>query len=200
MKNKISLLVVFLIAVLMVGCGSMTPEEGDRVFECNYHCISLTTKIDVAEDDTDNNYRIQGEFFRRFVEDLVIEEDEKVFLSKDQYNLISQNDHIIYVDGEKEIEMIGHFTFFGDSYTIKVDEEEIAKASFNFFNTYGELEDMEGDILATYHSGLIRKDYTVCVKENCHLDEKVVNLIFASYVSDYQSDHMSVGGSSKKSK
>lgn len=200
MKNKILVLVALLTAVIMVGCGIVTPEEGDRLFDCNYHCISFTTKIDVAEEETGNSYRIQGEFFRRFVEDLIIEEDEKIFLSKDQYNLISQNDHTIYVDGQKEIEMIGHFAFFGDSYTINSGEKEVATAEFNFFNTYGELEDMEGDILATYHSGLIRKDYTVCVKENCHLDEKVVNLIFASYVSDYQSDHMSVGGSSKKSK
>ena len=200
MKNKISLLVVFLIAVLMVGCGSVTPKEGDRVFNCDYHCVSFTTKIDVTEDNTENNYRIQGEFFRKFVEDLIIEKDERIFLSKDQYNLISQNDHTIYVDGQKEVEMIGHFAFFGDSYTINSGEREVATAEFNFFNTYGELKDAEGEIIATYHSGLIRKDYVVCVKENCDFDEKVVNLIFASYVSDYQSDHMSTGGNRKNSK
>ena len=86
--------------------------------------------------------------------------------------------------------MTGNFKLLGEEYTIyDIDKNCIGKASFNIFGTNGVLTDKDGNIIAEYNSGWLRKDYDVTIKNEAELDSDAILLVFASYASDFDFDN-----------
>ena len=185
------------VAIIIIVVGIFTTFHRKDIGECStYNCdvraISLNTYITISKDDEEIGV-ISGKTIRLFTDPLTMTRgDETVAYASDAYHLISQDSHSIFVGEEMKIEMVGQVKVVGESYEIyDSDGQKIAKASFNYFNTKGSLEDLEGNLWVDYYSGMFRKDYEIRITPECPLSEEEVLLLFASYYSDQAQDHRS---------
>lgn len=204
-RNIVVLAVVIAIAVVAVVAfilsGNSAAKGPHTEYQCDVKSISLSTKIDIAKEGEDFA-KVRGNLFRFVTDPLTMYdlEDNKIAYAGDAYHFIAQDSHSINVGDTVTAEMVGLVDFFGESYDIyNADEEQVAKISFNMFNTKGEMYDMEGNIIADFYSKLFFNDFTVRIYEECELDENTVLMIFSSYYSDQKADS-STGGSSSSSK
>lgn len=169
-----------------------TPDDADKLYHCDVNLISLGLNIDIEDKSGNRVYEIEGEIFSKYEDDLKMRnmDDTIVRATDDKYNLISQNEHII-TDGNKTLYICdGKIKIFADSYDVyDAEEKKLAKVRFNMFDTSGTMEDMNGNVIATYHSALSRKDYAVAVYDTSIVDEESTLMIFASYVSDVRADN-----------
>ena len=107
----------------------------------------------------------------------------------DAYGFISQDDHGIYIDGIFDVNMCGNVDLWGESYKLKDDKGNvIGNVKFNFSNTYGEITDANGNIIALYKSAPLMNDYKVIIYDNELCSDLSILMIVASYVSDYKAD------------
>ena len=169
-------------------------KESDVTFKSEYHCdvknFQLSTTIEIDKDNEDF-LKVSGNIFAMFTDPLTMYdlEGNKIGYAGDSYHFIQQDSHSIYLDDEISVEMVGLFKKFGDSYDIyNKDEEKIANVTFNAFNTNGEMYDIDGNLIADFHSSLFMNDFDVRITDKCNLDEKAVLLIFCSYYSDQSAD------------
>ena len=204
-RNIVVLAVVIAIAVVAVVAfilsGNSAAKGPHTEYQCDVKSISLSTKIDIAKEGEDFA-KVRGNLFRFVTDPLTMYdlEDNKIAYAGDAYHFIAQDSHSINVGDTVTAEMVGLVDFFGESYDIyNADEEQVAKISFNMFNTKGEMYDMDGNIIADFYSKLFFNDFTVRIYEECELDENTVLMIFSSYYSDQKADS-STGGSSSSSK
>ena len=200
-RSFIVLAVVIIIAVVAVVAfilSSNAKAKGPHTeYQCDVKSISLSTKIDIAKEGEDFA-KVRGNLFRFVTDPLTMYdlEDNKIAYAGDAYHFIAQDSHSINVGDRVAAEMLGLVDLVGESYDIyNADEEQVARISFNMFNTKGEMYDMEGNIIADFYSKLFFNDFTVRIYEECELDENTVLMIFSSYYSDQKADS-STGGSS----
>lgn len=188
----IALVIVAIIS--MVGCSTQgtVPNEGVvSTYDCNYRVLSLDTQIETV-DKNGNAVTIKGDIFRLFEDPLsMIDASGNVLVyAGDAYNFVTQNDHGIYVGDEHVYDVVGEFKWLADSYTVRdADGKEIAYVDFNMWDTVGKMYTTNGTLIAQYNSGYFNHDYTVSIFEANEFDEDVVQMIFASYVSDKEADN-----------
>ena len=116
-------------------------------------------------------------------------EGNKLAYAGDDYHFIAQDSHVIISDGVVVAEMVGRFDMFGETYDIyNAAGEKIAKAKFNWADTYGTLYDMSGNLIADYGSFILFNDCDVRISENCEINHNTVLMIFCSYYSDQKYD------------
>lgn len=179
-----------------------SEEKGPYTeYQCDVKTISFSTKIDIDKEG-ENFVKVRGDIFRFITDPLTMYdlEDNKIAYAGDAYHFIAQDSHTITVGDTVTVEMVGLVDLFGESYEIyNMDEEQVAEVSFNMPNTKGEMYDMQGNIIADFHSKLFFNDFTVRIYDGCKLDEKTVLMIFCSYYSDQKADSSKGGSSSSKS-
>ena len=194
--TKVLLVVVALIVVIWVVAG-IASEGGMAVTSenyTNYRCdvknLRLSTTIDIYKEG-EQFAKVSGNILR-FVTDPLTMYDwngAKLGYAGDDYHFIAQDSHSIYVENAMTVEMVGLFQWVGQAYDIyNVEGRKIATAEFNCFNTRGYVQDMNGNLIADYHSNFFFNDFDVRIFKNCELDENTVLLIFSSYYSDQHAD------------
>ena len=172
--------VIGFIAVLIVAIILTFPltdrKESDVTFKSEYHCdvknFQLSTTIEIDKDNEDF-LKVSGNIFAMFTDPLTMYdlEGNKIGYAGDSYHFIQQDSHSIYLDDEIYVEMVGLFKKFGDSYDIyNKDEEKIANVTFNAFNTNGEMYDIDGNLIADFHSSLFMNDFDVRITDKCNID------------------------------
>lgn len=187
---------IILLLTLAIGIGSSEniPTEGVvATYDCNYRVLSLDTQIETTDKDG-NPVTIKGDIFRMFEDPLsMIDKDGNVIVyAGDAYNFVTQNDHGIYVSEEHVYDVIGEFKFLADSYTVNDAEgNKVAYVEFNMWDTVGKMYTADGTLIAQYTSGYFNHDYTVSIFDTNEIDENIVQMIFASYVSDKEADNSS---------
>lgn len=200
----IGVLVVALILLILVFflTGNKKDIGSCTEYQCDVKNLRLSTTIEIDKENEDFA-SIKGNIFALYTDPLTMYdlEDNKIGYAGDAYHFISQDSHSIYVDDKLSVEMVGLFKIFGESYVIyNKAEEKIANLTFNTFNTYGEMYDVDGNLIADFNSKLFMNDFKVRITDKCNLDEKTVLMIFCSYYSDQSADaNKSSNSSSKKS-
>ena len=115
--------------------------------------------------------------------------EKKVAYAGDDYHLIAQDSHAIYVNNTLSAEMVGRVNLFGETYDIyNANQEKVARVKVNMLNTKGEMCDANGKIVAVYRSFPLFKDFDLRIAEDCEIDEDTVLMIFCSYYSDHKFD------------
>lgn len=199
---KFGVIGVFVVALILVFF--LTGNKKDigtcTEYQCDVKNLRLSTTIEIDKENEDFA-SIKGNIFALFTDPLTMYdlEDNKIGYAGDAYHFITQDSHSIYVDDELSVEMVGLFKIFGESYDIyNKAEEKIANLTFNTFNTYGEMYDVDGNLIADFNSKLFMNDFEVRITDKCNLDEKTVLMIFCSYYSDQSADAKASSNSSSK--
>jgi uncharacterized protein YxjI len=185
------IIVAILGAVAFLGVHINAPENAESQYFCNQKLLSFDLNVDVEDMSGEHLYNINGEFFAAYEDDLAMTDvDGNVILrTDDQYNFITQNNHVICRDGDHVYHCDGEFKLFADSYEISdADGNKIAHVKFNMFDTVGIMVDNDGNENARDDSNIARFDYVVSIFNGCPIDEESVLMIFASYVSDVRAD------------
>lgn len=204
MRNKvirtgdIAIVVAVLAVILFILLGGIFTSKKNNIGPCTeYQCdvknLRLSTTIEIDKED-EYFAKVKGNILRFVTEPLTMydAEEQKMAYAGDAYHFIAQDAHSIYLDDELSIEMVGLVDFIGDSYDIyNGDSEKIANVTFNLFNTKGEMYDVNGTLIADFHSKVLFKDFDVRISEDCTMDEKTVLMIFCSYYSDRIADSSS---------
>lgn len=165
--------------------------DNATIYSCNYHTLNFfRTVIDITKND--NDYATISGKIAKIVEDpLTMTDYNDVYVGKagDEFHFVSQDSHSIIIGEETYIEMTGEFKVLGEEYTIyDSNQKVIGKVTFNLFGTKGVFSDNDGNIIAEYNSGWLRKDYTVTISNNFKINNDAILLIFASYASDFNFD------------
>lgn len=191
-STVIALIIVAVMIIIGFASQGSKPSEGVvSTYDCNYRVLSLDTQIETV-DKNGNTVTIKGDIFRIFEDPLsMIDSEGNVLVyAGDAYNFVTQNDHGIYVGDEHVYDVVGEFKLFADSYTVRDAEgNEVAYVKFNMWDTVGKMYTADGTLVAQYNSGYFNHDYTVSIFESNQFDEDVVQMIFASYVSDKEADN-----------
>ena len=184
----IVLFVVVTSLIVIIATGRKRDIGAVKTFDCDVKVFRLNTDIQISSDGV-YLFSVQGNIIKFLTDPLRLcnSEGKEIASAGDEYHIVTQDTHWILTATE-EIKMVGNFTIFGDSYEFFVDDEKVAHAEFNAFNTYGTLVDNDGNIMADYTSCIIFKDYAVQVTNNNIFSDEAINLIFASYYSDQDAD------------
>ena len=194
--KKIFLIVIAMLSIIIIltGCGeSESNVVGDkevRVYECDYKSLNLNTKITTTMNNEE--ITISGNIFRLLTDPLTVKnkDGEIIAYAGDVYGFISQDDHGIYIGEEFDVNMCGNVDLFGETYDLKNENGDIiGNVSFNTFNTYGTIKDIDDNIIAIYDSSYFFNDYTVTIYDNDVCSDLSILMIIGSYVSDYMADH-----------
>jgi uncharacterized protein YxjI len=193
LKKIIPLIALFAIVIVGVVCSIniSAPEDARAQYFCNNKVFSFDLRVDVESVDGDKLYTINGEIFSAYEDDLKMINNANVVVreTNDIFNLISQNEHVVYSGDELLYRCDGKIKLFADSYVVfDADGNKIAHVDFNIFDTVGIMTDTNGNIIARYDSAWFRRDYVVSVFDKCEIDDESVLMIFASYVSDVRAD------------
>lgn len=195
-------LIIILAAVLAAVITSIKPEIGEcKSFFCDVKVLSLKTNIRVSN-ETENIGNIRGKVIRFLTDPLTMYNNEgtKIAYGSDEYHLIAQDSHMIFVNDRPSVEMVGKINLLSDSYDIyDTHGQKIATAKFNMFNTYGSIVSTDGKLWADYHSNLLRFDYDVRITYDCKLDNVTVLMMMASFYSDRTADLSSSSSSNSNS-
>ena len=196
----------------LMGCGStatvpVTPSttvqatQSYRTYSCDYKTLSLNTKITTNLDG--DEVTIKGNIFRLFTDPLTMVDAKGTILAEatDAYNLITEDDHTIIIDGEVDVIMCGNFNLIGKSYKLYDKEgNQIGNFTRNKLTSMGaKITDMDGNVIAEYSRGLLMNDFTVTINDNDKMSDKSVLLIMASFVSDQKAEDASHSSSSSSS-
>lgn len=193
MKKIIPYLIIIAIILSVVGF-TLTinaPNDAKTQYFCDYKHVTLDMEVDVENMSGEKMYNINGEVFSAYEDDLAMSnmDGETVRHTNDIYNLITQNEHVIYSNDGLMYSCDGKIKFFADSYVVyDASGNKVANVDFNMFDTVGIMKDVNGKTIARYDSALSRKDYIVSIYDGCEIDDESVLMIFASYVSDKRAD------------
>lgn len=194
MKKRYILLIIALFLSLGMLAYLMSPKMEESIqYQCDvksklFHRFATTIEIDKEGEDF---VKVRGNTFKFVTDPLTMYNLDKteIAYAGDSYHFFAQDSHTIYVDGNLSVEMVGLIRPFGEAYDIyNSSGEKIAFVSFGPFNTHGYMYDMEDNLIASFHSFLFFRDFTVRISESCPIDEKTALMIFCSYYSDQAFD------------
>ena len=196
-KNEISLLssiltLIFVVIFTCIRANSVDKTIGENIlrsYNCDYHSLSMITKIDVVVNN--EPMLIKGNF--HLIEDpltMYNSKGEIVAFVGDDYNFINQDNHGIYENGNFVMNLEGQFNMVGDNYNcVNASGDIIATVEFNGTNTYGKMLDSDGNLIADYNSNYWRNDYTINIYQDTTYSDNTLLLLFASFVSDFKADN-----------
>lgn len=197
-RSIISVVVIVFILLVGAASGKKSHIGPCTEYKCDVKNLRLSTTIEIDKED-EYFAKVKGNILRFITDPLTMydAEEQKIAYAGDAYHFIAQDSHSIYMNDGLSVEMVGLVDFIGDSYDIyNANGEKIAAVSFNFFNTKGEMYDVNGTLIADFHSKMLFKDFDVRISEDCTLDEKTVLMIFCSYYSDRAADSTTSSSSS----
>ena len=180
---------------------SFKPDIGDcTTYFCDVKVLTLKTNINVKQ-GTEKVANIRGKVIKFVTDPLTMYDNDgnQIAYGADEYHFIAQDSHMILVNNQPTVEMVGKFSIFGDKYDIyNMDGQIIAKAEFNMLNSYGTIVGSNGTLWADYHSNFYRRDYDVRIKDECKLDDTTILMMMASFYSDRSADSSSNSSNSNK--
>lgn len=195
-KKRIRLFIATIVAiwgVLVFINNIFTVKTFDGEYT-NYHFdvknIRLSTTIWINKEGVFLAI-VEGNVFKVITDPLVMYDlnKERIARADDSYHFVAQDSHAIYVNNHLSIEMEGKVDFIGNTYEIyNENQEKIATAKFNLFNTRGIVVDNNDDLIADYRSNIMYNDFDVRISENSNIEEKALLMLFSSYYSDYKMD------------
>ena len=195
MNKKYKRLIAFFVVVFLFWAAFMLFHREDletnRQYKCDVKNFRLSTDI-VVKQDGEKVGQVTGNIFRVVEDPLTLKDADgnKIGYAGDDYHLIAQDSHVIIISGVVTAELVGKWDPFGETYDIYDSEgQRIARATFNWANTYGKIVDTDGDLLAEYESAFLFKDFDVRIAEDCPIDDGTVIMIFSSYYSDQSYDN-----------
>lgn len=181
---------IFIVYSCTLGTRMQLSENSAKDYKCDVKNFELSTAIKISKDG--NEYaKVKGNIFKYITDPLTMYDMEgnKVAYAGDDYHFISQDSHVIFVDGEFACEMVGLVDWFGEEYDIyDKNQDKIASVTFNYTNTSGQMYDTKGTLIAEYSSKYFFNDFDVRISDKCNLNDKMVLMIFCSYYSDYSYD------------
>lgn len=190
-QSTIIAIVLFILIVVLVTIFTGRQNIGPNTeYECDVKNLRLSTDI-VISSGGQKVSQVSGNIFRIVEEPLTMKDTEgnQIAYAGDDYHLIAQDSHVIIADGVVMAEMVGCFDFFGNTYDIyDANGEKVARAEFNYWDTYGALYDANGNLIADYDSFILFNDFDVRISENCEINHNTVLMIFCSYYSDQKYD------------
>lgn len=184
------LLIIMLILVITTMLFSPEPIEPHTAYKCDVKNLRLSTDI-VISSDGEKIGKVTGSIFRIVEEPLTMKDmsGNKLAYAGDDYHFVAQDSHVIIYDGIVTAEMVGRFKLFGEKYDIyNSSGEKVATVKFNWTDTYGEMYDMNGKLVADYESFIFFNDFKLRISDECPLDETTTIMIFCSYYSDQAYD------------
>lgn len=184
--------IIIIVVVYLLNAASSKVDSAVREYSCDVKSYKLNTEIEISDKATGTVlYTVKGNILKVVEDPLTLYDAEgtKQAYAGDSYAFVGQDTHNIYPVDSQGIKMVGKFELTGDSYDIYFEEEKVAKAEFNAFNTYGSLKDMNGNLIADYTSKPLMNDYVVHVANDKVFSERLLLMIFASYYSDQHADH-----------
>ena len=193
-KNVVRIVALVVVAFLIwrVVAWVVRPDIGEYTeykFDVK-HFMKLSTTIEI-EKAGESYAKVQGNIFKIATDPLTMYDsnEKKVAYAGDDYHLIAQDSHAIYVNNTLSAEMVGRVNLFGETYDIyNANQEKVARVKVNMLNTKGEMCDANGKIVAVYRSFPLFKDFDLRIAEDCEIDEDTVLMIFCSYYSDHKFD------------
>ena len=191
--NPVLLIVPLFVIITLILMLVDTRKDVDaiKVFDADVKLLRLNTEIHVSDEETgEEMYIIKGNILRILTDPLTLYDTngKEIAFGDDAYHIIAQDTHVITSIYGEEVKMVGNFSIWGDNYDIYVNDQKVAHASFNAFNTHGELRDTNNNLMADYSSRYVFMDYVVQVTEYNIFSDEVLNMIFASYYSDQAAD------------
>lgn len=195
------MLICVMVSLILIGCGNTDNQENNNVentaessvkstYECDYKSLNFNTSIETTIGD--KVVTIEGDILK-FIEDPLTMKDSDgndIAYAGDVYGFISQDDHAIYVNDEFVVNMCGEFDMFGNTYTLKDENENVVgTVTHNHAQTSGAITDTENNIIATFESVWGFNDYTVKIRENDLMSDEAILMIMASFVSDMKADN-----------
>lgn len=195
MSNKTLILIysILIIILLLIGFGSMRSNEisdGFTEYNCDVKNFNMATTIEINKGN-EKFAKVKGNILTFVTDPLTMYdlEDNKLAYAGDAYHFIAQDSHAVYVDDKYTVEMVGKVDMLGETYDIyNIDKQKIAEAEFNDPNTYGTINDTDGNLIAEYTSNYAYNDFTIRISDKCNIDHKSVLMIFCSYYSDQYAD------------
>lgn len=184
------LLIIMLLLVITTTLFSPEPIEPHVAYKCDVKNLRLSTDI-VISSDGEKIGKVTGSIFRIVEEPLTMKDmsGNKLAYAGDDYHFVAQDSHVIISDGIVTAEMVGRFKLFGEKYDIyNSSGEKVATVKFNWTDTYGEMYDMNGKLVADYESFVFFNDFNLRISDKCPLDETTTIMIFCSYYSDQSYD------------
>lgn len=196
-KNVVRIVVVVIVVLIMWMFLSwfIRPNIGDYTeykFDVK-HFLRMSTTIEI-EKSGESYAKVQGNIWKFVVDPLTMYDTNgnKLAYAGDEYHLIAQDSHAIYVNNTLVAEMVGRVNLFGETYDIyNANREKVARVKVNMVNTKGEMYDANGKIVAVYRSFPLCQDFELRIADDCELDENTVLMIFSSYYSDQKADSKS---------
>ena len=194
-KKRLNIIyVVIIAAIIFFGVISMffrqNLEGNVTEYECDVKNFKLSTTIEIKRDGIEIG-EVKGNIFALVTDPLTMFEPsgDKIAYAGDAYHFIAQDSHGIYVNASFTADMVGQVELIGEEYKIyDADEKLLAKVKFNGFNTFGEMKDKNGTLIATYSSNFFFNDFTIKISDKCMLDHYTVIMIMCSYYSDQAYD------------
>ena len=125
-----------------------TTSSGEKQYteyKCDVKIFSMSTLIDIEKEGKEF-VKVKGSIFTYVTDQLTMYDmnDKKIAYAGDDYHLISQDSHSIFVEGTFTCEMVGLVDLLGESYDIyDKDQNKIANVTFNYYNTSGKMYDSE---------------------------------------------------------
>lgn len=201
-KSVVRIVVAVVAALLLWRCVSwfIRPDIGDYT-KYNFdvkHFLKLSTTIEIDKSG-DSYAKVKGNIFKFVTDPLTMYDtnDNKIAYAGDDYHLIAQDSHVIFMNNTVVAEMVGRVNLFGETYDIyNSEQQKVARVKINMFNTRGVMYDANKNIIADYRSLPLCRDFNIRVSDDCELDENVVLMIFSSYYSDHKFDSNSSGSRS----
>lgn len=201
-KNSVMVVLLVIVCIIAFILSGNRKFEGPHIeYQCDVK-ISLSTKINIDKEN-EEFVKVSGNILKFITDPLTMYDlqEQEIAYAGDEYHLIAQDSHTIFVNGQCTAEMVGLVDLFGESYDIyNPSGEKVAELSINFLNTSGAMYNTEGKVIADFRSKLFFNDFKVRISEECELDDKTVLMIFCSYYSDKAADNnSSTSSSSRKS-
>lgn len=167
--------------------GAKTTEySGYTEYKVDYKTGSLNTKMTAVLND--EVVTIQGNIFRVVTDPLTMTNKHGTTLAyaTDQYDMFSEDDHMIIVDNIVDCIMQGDFNIAGKTYTIlNSDGEHIANFERIILTSTGaDITDKDGKLIAKYSRVPLMNDFKVIIYDNDVLSDESILMIMSSFVSD----------------
>ena len=179
---------------------AVVAETTSRTYDCDYKSLALSTKITTTING--DAVTIKGNIFKLVTDPLKMIDSEGTVLAEatDSYNIISEDDHTIIVNGSVDVIMSGNFDFIGKSYKLyDKDGNHIGNFERSKLTSMGAtITDIDGNIIAEYSRAPFMNDYSVTINDNDKMSDESILMIMASFVSDQKYEDSS-SSSSKSS-
>lgn len=191
MIKKLSILLMIIsMMICLFGCSSVVvnpwvTEEPKCTYSCKYKTLNSHTKVTTTFKGNEITIVGDGTGFLRPPLTVVDSNNNILVDTKNTYGLYEKG-YGIYIDNKFEINVCGDATSEERGYTLKNSNgNSLGYADFSFFSEKGIIEDVKGNLIATYFSPSYTDDYTVAIYDNSTFSDLTILTIITLFVAEF---------------